>query len=126
MKDRFVTIAVFQYSSEALIIKGKLESEGIEVFLVDEYTVDTDPLASNAIGGVKLQVYADQLEEAKAIVKKISPELLKEENTCPSCESSNVIFKISFSNILKRLFPVSDSFQYQCSDCGKVYNDKEY
>lgn len=126
MKDRFVTIAVFQYSSEALIIKGKLESEGVKVFLVDEYTVDTDPLVSNAIGGVKLQVYTDQLEHAKEIVKKTSPELLKEENLCPSCKSPNVTFKISFSNILKRLFPVTDSFQYKCSDCGMVYNDKEY
>ncbi len=51
----FSTVAVFQYSSEAQIIKGRLESDGIEVFLADNLTIDTDPLVSNAIGGVKLK-----------------------------------------------------------------------
>ncbi|NJW54799.1 DUF2007 domain-containing protein, partial [Salinimicrobium sp. CDJ15-91] len=56
MKEIFSTVAVFQYSAEAQIIKGRLESEGINSFLVDNHTIDTDPLVSNAIGGVKLKV----------------------------------------------------------------------
>ena len=69
MKDSFTTIAVFQYSAEAQIIKGRLEAENINVFLADEYTVDTDPLVSNAIGGVKLQVYTEQVEMSKKYYK---------------------------------------------------------
>ena len=125
MRDRFTTIAVFQYSSEALIIKGKLESEEIEVFLVDEYTVDTDPLVSNAIGGVKLQVYTDNVDRAKEIVREISPELLKEEISCPECSSENFRLKISLSNILKRLFPVSDELIYVCENCKTQFKAKE-
>ena len=50
--DIFTKIGQYQYSSEAFIYKGKLEAEGIEVFVRDNHTVDTDPLVSNAIGGV--------------------------------------------------------------------------
>ena len=57
MKDTFTTIATFPYSSEAQIVKGKLQSEGIQVYLADEYTIDSDPLISQAIGGVKIQVF---------------------------------------------------------------------
>lgn len=42
--ETFTTVAVFQYSSEAQIVKGRLESDGIEVFLADNLTIDTDPL----------------------------------------------------------------------------------
>ena len=54
--SKFHKIAVYQYVAEAMLFKGKLESEGIEVFLQDENTINTDPLLSNAIGGVKLLV----------------------------------------------------------------------
>jgi len=52
----FTLIGRFQYSSEATIYKGKIESEGIEVYMRDTATVDANPLYSNAIGGVKLYV----------------------------------------------------------------------
>ncbi|MBC7655284.1 MAG: DUF2007 domain-containing protein, partial [Oligoflexus sp.] len=51
-KSIFKIIATYQYTSEAIIFKGKLESEGIEVFMRDNNTVDTNPLYSNAVGGV--------------------------------------------------------------------------
>ena len=53
-KPLFRKIASFQYSSEAIIYKGRLESEGIAVFMRDNFTIDTDPLVSNAVGGVKI------------------------------------------------------------------------
>ena len=68
----FQKIATFQYSSEALILKGKLESEGIEVFMRDNVTIDTDPLVSNAIGGVKLFVRSEDLGKAQGILSEIS------------------------------------------------------
>ena len=46
MSETFKTIARFQYSSEAQIIKGRLEADGIQVFLSDNLTIDTDPLVS--------------------------------------------------------------------------------
>ena len=40
-KNAFVTIAKYQYSSEAQIAKGRLEADGIDVFLADNLTIDT-------------------------------------------------------------------------------------
>jgi len=59
MESTWVVIANYQYSSEAQIFKGRLEAEGIQVHLQDEYTIDTDPLMSHAIGGVKLKVHRE-------------------------------------------------------------------
>ncbi|MGB0897386.1 MAG: DUF2007 domain-containing protein [Flavobacteriaceae bacterium] len=125
MEDSITTIAVFQYSSEALIIKGKLESEHITVFLADEYTVDTDPLVSNAIGGVKLQVPTEQVKVAKNIIKKIDASLLKEEIVCTYCKSTNFNLRLKFKNIVLKLIPINGLFEYRCSDCNTNFKAKE-
>lgn len=125
MQDSLVTVTVFQYSSEALIIKGKLESENIRVFLADEYTVDTDPLVSNAIGGVKLQVDFEHVERAKSIIKMIDASLLKEEIRCVNCHSVNFNLRITFRNIVLKLIPINGQFSYKCSDCNTNFKAKE-
>jgi len=68
MEQEFYTIGAFEYVADVQIIRTKLESEGIPVFLRDEYTLNTDPLISSAIGGVKLQVYTRDRERALAIM----------------------------------------------------------
>lgn len=125
MEDSLITIAVFQYSSEALIIKGKLESENIRVYLADEYTVDTDPLVSNAIGGVKLQVDVTKVNEAKTIIRTIDVTLLKEEIVCTKCKSTNFNMKLTFKNIILKLIPINGQFAYNCSDCNTDFKAKE-
>ncbi len=122
MNDSFTTIAVFQYSAEAQIIKGKLEAENIKVFLADEYTVDTDPLVSNAIGGVKLKVYTEQVDVAKNIIKKIDESLLIQQVVCKKCNTSNFSLRITFNNLFLKLFPVNGKFDYHCKSCN--YNFK--
>ena len=62
--DKLITVAVFQYPQEAHIIQSKLKSEGITALLKDELTVQTDNFLSNAIGGVKLQIFEGDLERA--------------------------------------------------------------
>jgi hypothetical protein len=52
----WITIVSFTYPLEANLAKGKLESEGIEVFINDELTAQVNNFYSNAIGGVKLIV----------------------------------------------------------------------
>jgi len=125
MKDSITTIAVFQYSSEAQIIKGRLEAENINVFLADEYTVDTDPMVSNAIGGVKLQVYTEQMEVAKNIVKLIDPSLLIEPVLCAGCNSTNFSLRMTFKNLLLKLIPVNGKFEYSCADCKTNFKAAE-
>lgn len=67
--DSFITLKTFTYPSEAYILRGKLESEGISCFIKDEFTVQSNPMYSNAVGGVKLQVQEVDLEKAIEILK---------------------------------------------------------
>ncbi len=52
--------------------KAKLESEGIEVRLLDELTTQVHNFYSNAIGGVKLQVKVGAEETAREILKEMN------------------------------------------------------
>jgi len=126
----FTTIAKFTYTSEALIIKGRLESDGIEVFLADNLTIDTDPLISNAIGGVKLKVLTEDVEKAREILNSISQYSLDDEGEkieCPNCKSEKVDY---FSNIkgtksflsflvsfVFYVLPIYSKREYRCEEC---------
>jgi hypothetical protein len=76
MKD-WITILTFTYPHEAHLAKGKLESEGIEVQIADEMTVQVNNFYSNAIGGVKLKVRKTDLQRANHIL--INSGYLKQE-----------------------------------------------
>lgn len=122
MKDRFVIIATFQYSHEAQVLASKLESLGVQVFLDDEFTVDVDPFVSNAIGGVKLKVALENKEEARNIIAESHPEVLTHEISCPNCQSDVLKLTLNLSNILKQLFPFSNTRNYTCGNCKFQFN----
>src|SRR3989304_9322728 len=67
MKD-WITILAFTYPHEAHLAKGKLESEGIDVQIKDEMTVQVHNFYSNAIGGVKLLVHKTDFKRANQIL----------------------------------------------------------
>lgn len=88
MEPQFALIGIYQYSSEAIIFKGKLESEGITVYMHDNITIDTDPLISNAIGGVKLFVRQEEVEKAQGILSQVSNYSVDNDHQlicCPKC-----------------------------------------
>ncbi len=137
MNPTFKTIARFQYSTEAQIIKGRLESEGIKVFLSDHITIDTDPLVSNAIGGVKLKVLAEQEEDALLIldsIKKYSINDTGEKIHCPKCDGIKIeLFstikdaKSLFSfliGLVFGLFPFYTRYKYKCETCKTEFDLK--
>ncbi|WP_339707427.1 DUF2007 domain-containing protein [uncultured Kriegella sp.] len=131
----FSTVASFQYSSEAQIVKGRLEAEGIPVFLSDNLTIDTDPLVSNAIGGVKLKVRSKDEGDAINILKSInrySIDDLGNKIVCPNCHSKKVDY---FTNVkdLKSLvsflvgfmfgvLPFYTKYEYRCDNCKNKFN----
>lgn len=135
--DTFTTIAVFEYSAEAQIIKGRLESEGIEVFLSDNLTIDTDPLVSRAIGGVKLKVLSHQAYSAKEILNTIKPYSIDDNGKaiyCPKCKSIHIELFSTITN-LKSLFwfvfgviflslPLYTKHKYRCEECGTEFDLK--
>lgn len=71
-EEKFKLLRRFQYSTEAMIYQGKLESQGIEVFMRDNHIVDSNPLYSNAVGGVKLFVKTEDFEKANEILNDVN------------------------------------------------------
>jgi len=125
MNDIFETIAVFEYSAEAQIIKSKLESEGLNVRLTDEVTIDTDPLLSQAIGGVKLQVHHADFNSARILYNAIRT-YEKDENGnamhCVKCNSKRILIAPpQEGNILYMLFPFFEKKKHICNDCKTVF-----
>lgn len=137
MKAQFEKIATFQYSAEALILKGRLEADGIEVFLKNNNTIDTDPLISNAVGGVQLFVHTDDADKAKEILQTLPRYALDNAGNaihCPNCDStevevmSTVRDRGGFIAFIIGLFlsalPFFVKYKYHCNNCGHEFEIK--
>jgi len=99
MKD-MVTIRQFRDLPEALFAKGSLESAGIECAMLDDNMVRLDWFISNLLGGVKLQVRAEDASMAEEILSQPIPENFDvtgigeyEQPRCPKCQSLDVNFQ---------------------------------
>jgi hypothetical protein len=62
------TVAKFNDPVDAQLLQGLLQSEGIPAFLADEHLVQTYRLLAIALGGVRVQVAADDLARARAVI----------------------------------------------------------
>lgn len=135
MEEQFQLVGRYQYSSEALIFKGKMESEGIDVFIRDNNIVDSNPLYSNAVGGIKLFVKEEDLEKARLILSEVSQYSLDENNQlikCPKCNAEQVEMVTSIKDIrsfLAFLFsvlvvymPFYSKHKYKCQSCKFEFN----
>ena len=123
MEDLFYTIDSFDYPADVQIIKGKLESEGIPVFLRDENTLNSDPLISFAIGGVKLEVYSKHKEKALKIYNEIRAYAVDNDGNpivCPNCKAKRSEVYYSRKGIFLKLFPFFESRKYKCMQCGII------
>lgn len=132
---KLVTIKTFSYDHETLIYEPKFRSEGIPYFLKDQKTVAIDPLVSNAIGGIKLQVAAEDEERARALVLEIEKnnsftelgavitvdgqQFEKTLDECLNCESEDVyMYKQS---VLEGLFRPFQKRGRYCNSCSNKW-----
>lgn len=65
----FILLRRYDNYIPAHITLGRLQEEGINCWLKDEYSVTIDPFLSNAIGGIKLMVAAAQAERAASLLE---------------------------------------------------------
>ncbi|MBN8675848.1 MAG: DUF2007 domain-containing protein [Chitinophagales bacterium] len=65
----FILLRHYDNYIPAHITLGRLQEEGINCWLKDEYSVTIDPFLSNAIGGIKLMVAAAQAERAAGLLE---------------------------------------------------------
>lgn len=105
----------------------RLEEEGIKAYLRDEYTVTIDPILSNAIGGIKLMVYKEQVERAMNLILSFE-KAYQEAAICPQCRSANIHYITPTNNVtnwftaiitwLFGSYALSFKKIYKCADCG--------
>ena len=112
-----ITIRQFRDLPEALLAKGSLESFGIECFLQDDNMVRLDWFISNLIGGVKLCVSPQDVENAQRILDEpilegmyVHGVGLYEQPRCPKCRSLDVAM------------PVQGP-AWKCQSCGAEWED---
>ncbi|MGB3144246.1 MAG: DUF2007 domain-containing protein [Maribacter sp.] len=123
MEGKFYHLASFEYVADVQIVKGKLESEGIPVFLRDENTLNSDPLISNAIGGVKLQVYSRDRERAIEIYDEIRAYAVDDFGMpiiCPNCKAQKSEPYYNRKGVFYKLFPFFEKRKYKCLNCGII------
>lgn len=131
----FRTVAVFSFPAQAAVIKGKLESENIHVILRDEFTIATDPFATTALGGVKMDVYKEDYIKALGIIELHAPDSVQVDVSalrCPICDKRGVreqqdldtahTFKQRLRAAILSIFPFKNDLPYQCTHCNHIFN----
>lgn len=96
--ENYIHIATFTYPSELTIAKLALEASKIDCYVRDELTIQVHNFASNAIGGIRLEVPEKQYEEAlKILVDSGFENFLMENSTDPNEQNKtpNKLLKIS-------------------------------
>jgi len=132
---KFSFLISFTYTAEANIFKGLLESEGVETFMRDNLTIDTNPMWSNAVGGVKLFVRTEDLDKAKHIlsrVREFSVDDIGKLVQCPNCHEHKAELVTTIrdaksilaflGSLVFGLLPLYTQYRYKCANCGFIFN----
>lgn len=67
----FETIAIFNYPHEIVVLKHRLEQEGIPYFFENETTLGIAPFYTTALGGIKLKVHPKDFETVQNILEDL-------------------------------------------------------
>lgn len=133
-------LKICENAIEANRYKQVLLENGIQSYIANELTIQSDWLLSNALGGIRLQVFENDLEAASKILEdfennedfKLEVEHTIEnpdfDFTCPKCGSNHIyrdekpggLFGISLLLIGIPIKASSD--KYICYYCGNEFN----
>lgn len=97
------TIGNFPDLASAQVAQSLLDAEGITATIPDEYLAGIDWQMSTALQGVRLQVAAEDAEDAAAILATIAAPTEAPSDVCPSC-GSDALGPPSWRRRLKGLF----------------------
>lgn len=120
---KYHILEAFDYVTDAELLKAKLESEGIPVFLKDANILQADPFIASAIGGVKVMVYQQDREKAVQIyesIRRYAVDAAGKIVTCPNCKVAKSIRYSDRSNFWNRLFPFLEPMKYRCLNCQMI------
>jgi hypothetical protein len=132
---KLVTIQQFRDLPEALLAKGSLESAGIECSLADDNLVRLDWFISNFIGGIKLNVRAADVANARKILDEpileglyVQGIGLYEQPRCPNCQSLDINFQeldrpIAYMSAFLRVPMPIQRPAWRCHACDAEWAD---
>ena len=105
----------------------RLEEEGIKAYLKDEHSVTIHPGLTNAIGGIKLMIFEEQVERALGLITEFE-RAYRESVACPDCGSTNIHHITKPNNVTNWFtalitwmfgnYAISFRHVYKCFDCG--------
>lgn len=123
MRSKYHVLGAFDYLADAELLKAKLESEGIHVFLKDANILQADPFIASAIGGVKVMVYQQDLERAEEIYNSVRRYAVDKNGNpvvCPNCKATRSERYSDRSKFWHRLFPFLEPIKYRCLNCEMI------
>ncbi|NDH90230.1 MAG: DUF2007 domain-containing protein, partial [Flavobacteriia bacterium] len=67
---KLITLKTFSNAVSAHLLKTRLESEGVECFILDENIVRLNSFYDLAVGGIRLQVREEDFQRAKELIEE--------------------------------------------------------
>lgn len=72
--ERFITVAIFNYSHEITILKHQLDNVGIQYYFENEGMTAAIPMSSVALGGIKLKIHPNDFDLVMTILDELNPD----------------------------------------------------
>lgn len=137
--SKLVTVGTFTGPIEAHLAKGRLEVEGLPAFVVHEHHIWANWSYSQALGGIKVQVIAEDAVRAAMILKAHAegeyeaalahefPDI--DVDRCPACGSGEFTSTLAWDMLLLVLctmglfgiiFPITRDHR-RCVACGNKW-----
>lgn len=139
MSYDLVTVARYDSSIRAHIVKAHLEGHDMVCFVFDAHMIDLNPLVSNALGGVKIKVREKDAEEAIRLIQALEDAPYTDDNdeviACPNCGSTSyythfnsmrdarsiIAFLIAFWTFV---FPIYRKRVLRCKECDTEFDQE--
>ncbi|HEV2645308.1 MAG TPA: DUF2007 domain-containing protein [Acidobacteriaceae bacterium] len=138
VERQWVTIRRYRDLSEAIVARSMLEANGITVYLKDENLVRLEWQVSNGIGGIRLQVDAEDTARAEELLGQPVPETIELGESeefiqprCPACGSAEVTFEgasraAALTSLMLLSVPLPAGAEtWSCGACGARWEDTE-
>jgi hypothetical protein len=126
--DQIIVFDSYDTAMSANLVKTKLDAYGIPCFLSGEHFVGLYPFRNELFSGVRLHIFANDLERVKDILTEEETNNDQEKLQCPFCESNKVALKKSqpkvLENILTAMFVspfMEEKKMYTCENCQREF-----
>jgi hypothetical protein len=138
-EDDIVTFETYYDPMLAHIVRTKLESNNIPCFLADEGMIGVIPIYNQALGGIKIKVFARDIEKCKALIAEDSAlphdfeAVPGTDNVvyCPYCGSANVRHEPTEKSntgwledvisVIQAINPLHSDKNWHCNNCQQNF-----